>query len=95
MTDKGMFILQDCTLPWKDVPGSCIDMSPTSSYDAFQTICIKVEEISDIEVEEDPLPISVSGLEADQAVSCFMSSLSDSRASTAACFRRAPPTLRA
>jgi hypothetical protein len=85
MTDKGMLVLQDCPHSQEDGPGSCTETSPTSSHDAFQTISIKVEEISDVEEEEeeeeeeDPLSISFPGVEAEHEVSCFASSLTDSR----------------
>jgi hypothetical protein len=74
MTDKGMLILQDCTHSQEHVLGSYIDTHPPSSHNEFHTINIKVEEISDVELEEDPLPISFPGIEAEHAVSCFVSS---------------------
>jgi hypothetical protein len=70
MTDKGMLILQDCTHSQEDVLGSYIDTHPASSHDEIRTINIKVEEISDVELEEDPLPISFPGIETEHAVSC-------------------------
>jgi hypothetical protein len=69
MTDKGMYILQDCTHSEKD-PSLCIETHPAFSRDGIHTINIKVEEISDVELEEDPLPISFPGIEAEHAVSC-------------------------
>jgi hypothetical protein len=86
MTDKGMLVLQDCAHSQEDVPGSCADTCPTSSHDANQTISIKVE-VSDVkEEDEDPLAISFPGIEAKHEVSCFISSLTVSRVSAAACF---------
>jgi hypothetical protein len=80
MTDKGMLVLQDSAHSQVDVSGSCTETSPTSSHDAFQTINIKVEEVSDVEEEEeDPLSISFPGVEAEHEVSCFFSFLTDSR----------------
>jgi hypothetical protein len=64
-----MFMLQDCTLSEKG-PGLCIETHPAFPHDEIHTINIKVEEISDVELEEDPLPISFPGLEAEHAVSC-------------------------
>jgi hypothetical protein len=86
MTDKGMFVLQDCAHSQEDVPGSCVQALPTSSYNAFEAINMKVEEVSDVEEEEDPLSITFPGVGAEREVSCFVSSLTDSRASVAACF---------
>jgi hypothetical protein len=80
MTDNVALILQACALSQEDVPGSGTEARTTSSHDEIQTISIKDEEISDIEVEEDPLPISFPGIKAEHVVSCIASSLSDSRA---------------
>jgi hypothetical protein len=62
-------------------PGSC-----PASYDADHSINVKVEDVSDVDEEEGPLQIAFPGREAKQAVSCFVSLLTDSRASAAACF---------
>jgi hypothetical protein len=85
MTDKGMLVVQDCARSQEDLPGSGTETRSTSPG-VFQTINIKVEDISDVEEVEDPLPISFPGIQAERAVSCFISSLIDSRASVAACF---------
>jgi hypothetical protein len=85
MTDKGILVLQDYTDSQEDVLGSCIETYPTTSYDPNQTINIKVEEFSDVEEEEDPVPIQFPGIEAEH-VSCFFFSPTNSRASAAACF---------
>jgi hypothetical protein len=81
MTEKGMLVLQACMDSQKYGPGSC-----PASYDADHSINVKVEDISDVEEEEDPLQISFPGREAEQAVSCFVSLLTDSWASAAAYF---------
>jgi hypothetical protein len=83
---KGMLILQVCVDSQKDSPDSCVETCPPSSYDADHSINIKVEEISDVEVEEDPLKISLTGVETEHAVSCFVSPRIDSNASAAAYF---------
>jgi NAD-dependent dihydropyrimidine dehydrogenase PreA subunit len=85
MTDKGMVVLQACMDSQKYVSGSCIETCPASSYDVDHSINIKVEEVSDVEEEEDPLQISFPGMEAEHAVSCFMSLLTDSRAFASTC----------
>jgi hypothetical protein len=86
MTDKDMFVLQDCAQSQEDVPGSCIETWPASSHDAFQAINLKVEELSDVEEVEDPLPMSFPAVKAEHAVSCLFSFPSDSWASAASCF---------
>jgi hypothetical protein len=88
MTDKGMLVLQDCPHSQEDAPGSCTETCPTSSHNIFQTINIKVEEISDVEEEEeeDPLPISFPVVETEHKVRCFVSSLTDCRPSVAVLF---------
>jgi hypothetical protein len=85
MTDKDMLVLQDCAHSQEDVPGSCIETWPASSHDAFQAINLKVEEVSDVEEEENPVPISFPRVKAEHAVSSF-SFPADSRASAASCF---------
>jgi hypothetical protein len=82
MTDKGMLVLQDSAHSQEDVPGSYTE---TSSHDAHQAINIKVEEVSDVEEEEDPVPISFPGIKTEHAVSSFFSFPADSRTSAAAC----------
>jgi hypothetical protein len=77
-----MVVLQDCTDSQEDVLGSCIETYPASS----QTTNIKVEEFSDAEEDKDPLAIPFPEMKAEHVVSCFLSSLTDSCASAAACF---------
>jgi hypothetical protein len=66
----------------QDAPDSCIETCPRSSHDADHSISIKLEEVSDVEVEEDPLKISFPGIEAEHVVSCFISVLTDSKAAS-------------
>lgn len=79
MNDKGMLVLQACVDSQKYIPGSSLETRP-AYYDADHSINMKVEEVSDVEEEEDPLQISFPGTEAEHAVSCFVSLLADSRA---------------
>jgi hypothetical protein len=79
-----MLVLQDCAHSQEDVPGSCTETYSTSSHDANQAINIKVEDVSDVEEEENPVPISFPGIKAEHAVSCFFSFPGDSWASAAA-----------
>jgi hypothetical protein len=78
VTGTDMLVLQDCMDSQQDAPDSCIETCPPSSLDADHSISIKVEEVSDVEVEEDPLKISFAGIEAEHAVSPFISVLTDS-----------------
>jgi hypothetical protein len=84
MTNKGLLVLQDCAHSQENVPGSCTETCSTSP-DAFQTINIKVEEVSDVEEMEDPLPISFPGIQAEHAVSSIFSFPANSWASAATC----------
>jgi hypothetical protein len=84
MTDKGLLVLQDCAHSQEDGPGLYTETCPPSSHDAFHAINLKVEELSDVEEVEDPLPISFPGIKAEHAVSSLFSFPSDSRASAAA-----------
>jgi hypothetical protein len=75
MTYKGMLVLQDSAHSQEDVTGSCTETCPASSHDAHQAINIKVEEVSDVEEEEDPV------IKVEHAVSSFFSFPADSRTS--------------
>jgi hypothetical protein len=71
MTDKGMLVLQNCVNFKEDVAGLCSETCATSSHDAIQAINnIKDEEVSDIEEEEDPVPISFPAMKPEAEVSC-------------------------
>jgi hypothetical protein len=53
-----MVVLQNCMDLEKDVPVSCCQTFPVSSRDGNQFMNTKVEEVSDVEEEEDPLLIT-------------------------------------
>jgi hypothetical protein len=53
----------------KDVPGLCSEMCPASSPEGHGGIRIKTETVSDVEQEEDPLPIPLPGIKSEQEVS--------------------------
>jgi hypothetical protein len=53
----------------KDGPGVCSKMCPASSHEENGGIRIKTEVDSDVEVEEDPMPISFPGIKAESEVS--------------------------
>jgi hypothetical protein len=53
----------------KDEPGSHNEACASSSHDGDQANNIKVEETSDIEDREDPVPVTVTGIRAEHEVS--------------------------
>lgn len=55
----------------KDEPRSHSETHPSSSHDGDQAVKIKVEEFSDIEDREDPMPMTVVGMRAEHEVSCM------------------------
>jgi hypothetical protein len=70
MADKYMMVLQNCMDLEKRVPAPCSEPYPPSSHDANLAMNIKVEEVSDIEVEEEhPVPMSFIGIKAEHEVS--------------------------
>jgi hypothetical protein len=73
MADKCMVVLQDrVDLEKRVPPAPCSETYPTSTHDANLAMNIKVEEASDIEVEEEhPLPTSFIGIKAEHEVSCM------------------------
>jgi hypothetical protein len=79
-----MLVLQDCAHSEEDVPGSCTETCPTSSHGVNQAINIKLKEVSDIEGEENPVPITFPGIKVEHSVSSMFSLQSDSRTSAAA-----------
>jgi hypothetical protein len=85
MTDKGMLVLQDSAHSQEDVSGSCTETSPTSSYDAHQAINTKVEEVSDVEEEDNPVPISFPVIKTEHVVSSFFSFPADTQTFAATC----------
>jgi hypothetical protein len=71
MTDNGMVVLQDSLDSQKDEPGSHSEACPSWSHDVDQAVNIKVEEFSDIDDGEDPVPMTVIGIKAEHEVSCM------------------------
>jgi hypothetical protein len=61
-------ILQNCTDLLKVEPGASSETCP-SSHTGKQMINIKVKEVSDTEVIEDPLLITIPGVKANHEVS--------------------------
>jgi hypothetical protein len=63
VVDDGTMVLQICTHFLKIEPGSSSEACPKSSHDGIQ--------ISDVKVEEDPVPITFPGMKAEHEVSCM------------------------
>jgi hypothetical protein len=72
MTDKGMVVLQNRLDSQKDVPGLHSEACASSSH-SDQVVNIKVEEVSDVEDGEDPVPMTFVEIKAEHEVSCMSS----------------------
>jgi hypothetical protein len=66
MIDEDMMLLQDVDL-LKVVPGSYSETCPISSNDGNEGIEVKVEAVTDIQEEEDLVPV----IKAEHEVSCM------------------------
>jgi hypothetical protein len=53
----------------KVVPGSCNETRATFFDDGSGVINVKVEDVTDIQVEEDPVPLSCSLVKGEHEVS--------------------------
>jgi hypothetical protein len=58
-------------LSQKGVPGLCSETCTSPSPDGNGGINVKSEEVSDVKVEEDPVPISFPRIKAEREVSCM------------------------
>jgi hypothetical protein len=70
----GLVGLQNCMDILESEPGSCTGTCQVSSDDGNLVVGIKVEGVTDIEVEEDPGSAISTGIKAEHAVSlsvCF------------------------
>jgi hypothetical protein len=70
VTNTTTVVLQTCLDLEKDLPDFWSVTSPTSSHDANKFINTKSEEVSDVEEEEDPVPISFPQIKGEHEVSC-------------------------
>jgi hypothetical protein len=70
MTDQGIVVLWNCLDSQKDAPGSHSEACLSSPHSGEQAVDIKVEEFSDVEVEDDPAPMTFIGIKAEHEVSC-------------------------
>jgi hypothetical protein len=66
-----MMVLQDSLDSQKDVSGSHSETCAPSSHDGVQAVNIKVEEASDVEDEEDPVPMKFMEVKLEDEVSCM------------------------
>jgi hypothetical protein len=67
MIDKCMVVSQKCID--EDVPGSYSETCITSPPDGNQIIDMKVEDVTDIQVKEDPMPVTFPVIKGEQEVS--------------------------
>jgi hypothetical protein len=67
MIDKDVMVLQNCTNSAMELRDPCGEPNP-ASRDASQVINIKVEEVSDAEEDEGPVPISFPKIKAESEV---------------------------
>jgi hypothetical protein len=69
MNDNIFGVLQNDTDVVKDLPGLCNGKCPSSSEDANQPMSFKVEEVSNVQEEETPVPITWPTIKAEHEVS--------------------------
>jgi hypothetical protein len=69
MIDNGMMLLQNCVDLLKMIPGSYSETCPTSSYGGNEGIDIKIE-VTDIQEEEEPEPVTFPVIKSENEVSC-------------------------
>jgi hypothetical protein len=74
-----MVVLQNRLDSQKDVPGSHSEACASSSLNGVQALKIKVEDSSDMEDGEDPVPMAVVGIKVEHEVSCMSPSVSTVR----------------
>jgi hypothetical protein len=67
---KILLFLQNCTKLEEVTQGPC-SQTYAAYRDANQDTNIKAEEVSDIEVEEGPVPITFPEIKAEPEVSCM------------------------
>lgn len=70
MTVMSMMVLQNYMDLEKAALGSCSETCPASSRDADHATDMKVECVSDVEKEGDPVQITFPGIKAELEVSC-------------------------
>jgi hypothetical protein len=64
-----MLVIHNCLDSQKGAPGSHSEAHTLSSHDGDQAVNIKVEEFSDVEDREDPVPMTFVGVKAEHEVS--------------------------
>jgi hypothetical protein len=68
---NGMIILRNSLDSQKDVPGLHNEVCSSSSLIGVQAVNIKGEEFSDTADGEDPVPMTVVGINSEHEVSCM------------------------
>ena len=68
---NGVVGLQNCIDILKSEPGLSFGTCQMSSDDGNQFVGVKVEDVTDIKVEEDPWPSTSTGIKTELAVSCM------------------------
>jgi hypothetical protein len=72
MAYKCAMVSQNCMDLQKHAPGPCSETFAASSHVANQVMNVKVEEVSDVEVDEEhPVPMTFIGIKAEHGVSCM------------------------
>jgi hypothetical protein len=66
-----MFHLQNCMDKLQNESGPFTGTCVMSSDDGNQFVGVKVEDVTDIKVEEDPWPATSTGIKTEPAVSCL------------------------
>jgi hypothetical protein len=74
MIDMVLVVLQNPT-DSENIQDLCTEICPAPSHDAYQAVSIKTEVLSDVEEEEDPVSMALSGIKAEPQVSCVSSSM--------------------
>jgi hypothetical protein len=68
---NSVMLLQDSVDSQKDVPGLHSETCSSLSLSGVHAVNIKVEECSDDEDREDPVPVTVVEIKAEHEVSCM------------------------
>jgi hypothetical protein len=71
MRAMGTVVLQNCLDSEKAVPDLWSETCPAATYDANRFITTKVEDVSEVKVEEDPETITFPKIKADPEVNCM------------------------
>jgi hypothetical protein len=70
MTDNGVVVLQNCMDLPKLVPDSCSETSQTSLCDGNEAMVVKVEDGTDILVQEEKDPLLIHEVSCEGVIAC-------------------------